>query len=243
MNKKKRNIIIVSILFVTIVLVIIGIFCFGNDGTTNILLINDKKDNGSKEEINTDNEEDNADNNYMNELDNDNINTNNNLDSSEDYDEEDVIEYFENMENEVKNSSSFKEKFKEYFTTIVDFIFYDKKIKGHTFRELSGTAKAKVVGIALKIDNKIEEYVPNYKETISSTSGKIYSNIKEKLVALYMDIATDICKNNEEGCNTVKDIFADIKSTCKIGWDFIKNLIGSGTSKIKEWYEIYSGKY
>ena len=94
------------------------------------------------------------------------------------------------------------------------------------------------MGIALKIENKIEEYVPNYKETISST----YSNIKERLITLYMDIATDICKNNEEECNKVKDIFADIKSTCKLGWNFIKNLIGRGTSKIKEWYEIYSGK-
>lgn len=238
MDKKKRNIIIVSVLFVTILLVAIGIFYFENDRTTNILLINDKKDNGSKEEINTENEEDNADNNYDDEQDNSNISTDNNLDSTEDNDEQGVIEYFENMEDEVKNSTSFKEKFKEYFTTIVDFIFYDKEIKGYTFKELSGTAKAKIVGIALKIDSKIEEYVPNYKETISGT----YKDIKERLITLYMDIATDICKNNEEGCNKVKDIFADIKSTCKIGWNFIKNLIGSGTSKIKEWYEIYSGK-
>lgn len=240
MDKKKRNIIIVSVLFVTIVLVVIGIFYFGNEKTTNILLINDKKDNGSEEEIKSkdENVEDNTDANYDTKQDNSNISTDNNLDSTKDNDEETVIEYFENMEDEVRNSSSFKEKFKEYFTTIVDFIFYDKEIKGYTFKELSETAKAKIVGIALKIDNKIEEYVPNYKETISST----YSNIKERLITLYMDIATDICKNNEEECNKVKDIFADIKSTCKLGWNFIKNLIGRGTSKIKEWYEIYSGK-
>ena len=107
---------------------------------------------------------------------------------------------------------------------------------------MSSTAKLKIISIALKIDNKIEEYIPGYKEKISSNGSKIYNNVKEKLVTLYLDISTEICKNHENGCNTAKEIFKDIKDNCKIGWDFIKKLVSSGTSKLKEWYEVYSGK-
>ena len=146
------------------------------------------------------------------------------------------------MGNEVEKSSSFKEKFKEYFITVVDFIFYNKEINGYTFDGLSGTAKAKIIGIALKIDNKIEDYVPNYKENIYSTSNKVYTDIKDKLIVSYMDVATDICKNNEKECIKVKEIFGEIKDVCKIGWDFIKGLFKGGFSKVKDWYEIYSGK-
>ena len=158
--------------------------------------------------------------------------------------EEDVVNYFEKKYDEVNNNSwdNVKDKAKEYFITIVDFIFYDGKIKGHTFNDLSSTAKLKIISIALKIDNKIEEYIPGYKETISSNGSKIYNNVKEKLVTLYLDISTEICKNYENGCNTAKEIFKDVKDNCKIGWDFIKKLVSSGTSKLKEWYEVYSGK-
>ncbi len=86
----------------------------------------------------------------------------------------------------------------------------------------------------LKIDNKIEEYIPGYKETISSNGSKIYNNVKEKLVTLYLDISTEICKNHENGCNTAKEIFKDIKDNCRIGWDFVKKLVSSGTSKLKK---------
>ena len=54
--------------------------------------------------------------------------------------------------DEVNNNSwnDVKDKAKEYFITIVDFIFYDGKIKGHTFNDLSSTAKLKIISIAFK---------------------------------------------------------------------------------------------
>ena len=107
---------------------------------------------------------------------------------------------------------------------------------------MSTSAKLKIISIALKIDSKIEEHIPGYKETISSNGSKIYNNVKERLVTLYLDISTEICKNHENGCNIAKEIFKDIKDNCKIGWNFIKNLLSSGTSRLKDWYEIYSGK-
>lgn len=174
----------------------------------------------------------------------DNMARQGNNDSSEDIkDENDVVQYFESNYNDINsNKVSIKDKAKEYFIDIVDFIFYDKEIKGYTFSELSDNAKIKVIALALKIDSKIEEYVPGYKNSISSNGNKIYTDVKERLVSSYLDLSVKICSNNEDGCNKAKDIFSDIKDNCKIGWSFIKKLASDGGNKLKDWYEIYSGK-
>ena len=237
MSKKK-----ILILIVTISVLFIA--------TVSFLIIKNKTDKMEKFEINNNenNEENNTENNTKNESKEDNDQNSNDVNIKDNSDdnyndsvtsEEDVVNYFEKKYDEVNNNSwdNVKDKAKEYFITIVDFIFYDGKIKGHTFNDLCSTAKLKIISIALKIDNKIEEYIPGYKETISSNGSKIYNNVKEKLVT-----STEICKNYENGCNTAKEIFKDVKDNCKIGWDFIKKLVSSGTSKLKEWYEVYSGK-
>lgn len=173
-----------------------------------------------------------------------NITRQDNSDSSEDMkNENDVVQYFENNYNDINsNKVSIKDKAKEYFIDIVDFIFYDKEIKGYTFSELSDNAKIKVIALALKIDSKIEEYIPGYKNSISSNGSKIYTDVKERLVSSYLDLSVKICSSNEEGCNKAKDIFSDIKDNCNIGWSFIKKLVSDGGNKLKDWYEIYSGK-
>ena len=253
MDNKRKNIILLSVLVVVFILMVIFISVefFGSDDVFDILLINSKKENDIQENMNNKSDNNNSADEDVVTSDDENIIIDDNKSQIEDtfgnennldYTEEEVVSYFENIGNEVEESISFKEKFKEYFINVVDFIFYDKEINGYTFSELSGTAKVKVISIALKIDNKIEEYIPGYKETISNASSKIYTNIKEKLITLYMDVSTDICKDNEKECDKVKEIFSDIKDSCKIGWDFFKGLVGDGFSKVKEWYEIYSGK-
>lgn len=267
MKERKNNIVLLVCLIVVFVIVVSLIMydLFSNDNYS-LLLINDENisdldvNEYDKEDIELNNDyftedkkEENIiiDNSEKNNLSNyeDNEDNNQNVVSkeenmSEDYDvaEEDVVNYFQNMELEIENSGSFKEKFKQYFITIVDFIFYDEEIKGYTFDELSDIAKIKIISFALKIDNKIEEYIPGYKETISATSNRVYSDIKEKLVMSYMDISTLICKDNEVSCNEVKEIFGEIKDVCKIGWSFIKNIVSNSAIKVREWYEIYSGK-
>lgn len=204
MSKKK-----ILILIVTISVLFIA--------TVSFLIIKNKTDKMEKFEINNNenNEENNTENNTKNESKEDNDPNSNDVNIKDNSDdnyndsvtsEEDVVNYFEKKYDEVNNNSwnDVKDKAKEYFITIVDFIFYDGKIKGHTFNDLSSTAKLKIISIALKIDNKIEEYIPGYKETISSNGSKIYNNVKEKLVTLYLDISTEICKNHENGCNTAK---------------------------------------
>lgn len=157
--------------------------------------------------------------------------------------EEEVVDYFEDNYNVINNNwEDVKDKTKEYFITIVDFIFYGGEIEGYTFNDLSTSTKLKIISVALKIDSKIEEHIPGYKNTISSNGSKIYNNVKERLVTLYLDISTEICRDHENDCDTAKEIFKDIKDNCKIGWTFIENLVSSGTSKLKDWYEVYSGK-
>lgn len=180
----------------------------------------------------------------LNSFDNENNSNNFDRDATDrniNYTEDDVVSYFESNESEIK-SGSFMEEFKDYFIEMVDFIFYGTEIKGYTFNDLTSTGKIKVISTALKIDSYIEEKSPGYKDNIKSSSSRVYSNVKEKLTTLFLDISSNICKNKEDGCSKAKEIFGDIKSTCKIRWSFIKNLLKSGSSKLKEWYEVYSGK-
>lgn len=139
---------------------------------------------------------------------------------------------------ENKNDVSFGEKAKNYFITIVDFIFYDRPISGVYFKNLTASAKLKVIGLALKVDGIIEKYYPSYKEDFSES----YKNAKSKLIELYLDSTAKYCENNEQVCNQAKADFQDLKKSLNITWDIIKDLTNSGISKLKKWYEIYSGK-
>ncbi len=132
------------------------------------------------------------------------------------------------------------EKAKEYFINAVDFIFYGKDIKGVYFDELSTKAKLKAISITLKIDDFIDKYVPNYKEKIFDT----YSNVKAKLVELYLDKTSEYCakEGNEKVCIEAKNDFEMLKKSYNISWEFIKNMGSKGISKLKQWYEVYSGK-
>lgn len=252
-NRKKNIILLCSLLIVLFVLVILFCFYFCKDNSIDILFSNDTSTNNDIIEGQDSNEfnsyvEDKVDtdiDNIYNEMDDtvDDIEDNKiNVDTMDSYNEDDVVSYFQNMYDDIEQSGSFKDKFKNYFIIIVDFIFYNGEIKGYTFSELSDITKVQIVGLALKIDSKIEEYIPNYKESISNSTGRVYTDIKEKLVTSYMDISSTICNNNENECDKVKEIFGEIKNVCKIGWEFIKNLVKDGFSRLKEWYEIYSGK-
>ena len=239
----------ISIVILIVIIIILVVF---------IILNNNKEENKINNEKNTNNEVSNTtnndnntnDNNYNNDNTNNNDNnpntknnsnynnnTNNNSNNTPST-EADVINYVSALESEIENESSLdkiKTKAKDSFITIVDFIFYDKEIKGYTFSELTDSAKLKIISIALKIDSKIEEYIPNYKESISST----YNKAKDKLVMLYLDTTISICSNNQEECNKAKEIFSNIKDKANIGFSYIKEIAINGKNKIKDYYEIF----
>ena len=155
------------------------------------------------------------------------------------YTENDVIEYFQTASNNLdqqndQNNSSFVDKAKNAFTTVVDFIFYGKEINGYTFNELTTSAKMKIIEIALKIDSKINEYFPNYKESIKAG----YENIKGKLAYAYLEITSSLCGAvGTDTCEQAKEDFNNMKKSFSFTFDLIKELAKSGASKVKEFYE------
>lgn len=153
--------------------------------------------------------------------------------------DEQIVTYFTNFESEVDQSSSLKDTIKEKFVTIVDFLFYDGKIGNKTFNELSNTTKLKVLEIALNIDQKIEKKFPGYKESISTNSKNIYTNIKGKIIQLYLDVTTNICNDNPELCNEAKIGLGNLKKSFSLTWDFVKETSGIGLEKLKSWYEVW----
>ena len=94
------------------------------------------------------------------------------------------------------------------FVTVVDFLFYDKEIGGYTFNQLTNSAKLQVIKIALSIDHKIDEYFPNYKDSIK----KGYESVKEKLAELYLKTTSSLCETvGEDTCNQAKEDFETMK--------------------------------
>ena len=151
---------------------------------------------------------------------------------------EDIITYFEEentLLTNYKEDVNLKEKIKDSFVTIIDFLFYDGTIKGKKFSELSNSAKLKVLKLFFFIDEKIENHFPEYKEELS----KKYKNVKEKAIEKYLDITVKVCENKEETCNSAKNDFKELKEKFKITWDMLKNISASGLSKLKKWYEIW----
>lgn len=150
--------------------------------------------------------------------------------------DENVLAYFNNEVNTADTKS--KGTLKNAFIKVVDFIFYDKDINGYYFKDLTASAKLKVIGLALKLDAIIDKHFPGYKEELSSS----YAKAKDNLITLYLNLTSEFCKNNDSICESAKNDFSLLKESLNLSWDVIKNLAKSGTNKLKEWYEIFSGK-
>ena len=156
--------------------------------------------------------------------------------------EDQVISYFEalnqNMEN-YPNDKSLKTTIKSGFVTMVDFLFYDGQIAGKTFDELSESTKLQVLKLAYIIDGKIETYFPDYKEELSNTGSKIYTNVKSKVLETYLDLSTKVCTNNQDLCQTAKEGLSDLKNNFSLTWSWIKEISGVGLTKLKDWYAVW----
>lgn len=156
--------------------------------------------------------------------------------------EEEIVAYFENLDKNLdlySQNKSLGQSVKEGFVAIVDFLFYEGTIKGKMFHELSASAKIKILKIAFSIDQKIDQYFPGYKEEISSTSNKIYTNVKAKLLESYLDITTEVCENQPDTCVAAKQGLSDLKANFSLTWNFVKDISGVGISKLKSWYEVW----
>ena len=155
-----------------------------------------------------------------------------------DKNENNVVKFFEEKSNAIKSgdSKTLREKAKDGFVTAVDFIFYDKEVKGYKFKELTNNAKLKIISIALSIDNKIDTYFPGYKDEIK---GK-YNNIKTKLAEKYLEYSAKLCESvGEETCNSAKEGWTKLKESFSLTGDFLKDVGKDAGEKIKNWYESF----
>lgn len=164
-----------------------------------------------------------------------------------------VVEYISNvtdevvsLENEKSLSQETKESLKNTFITLTDFIFYDGTIKGKTFKDLTMESKEKILELYEKIDAKIENVYPNYKDEIKDTSTKIYSKAKEKTTILkeylkknYIDLIGEEAYQKEieaidNAKENIKEKATPIINTTK---EKTKEVYESTKDKLNTWYQ------
>lgn len=149
-----------------------------------------------------------------------------------------------NSINTESSTSNFSDKAKATFISIVDFLFYDGTIKGVTFNELTDAGKQKVLELANKIDVKLEEKVPGYKDKISSTTSSAYNKASEVIkngASSLNNFAKE--KLGDENYNSIIDAKDELVKYSKNAL----NLVGSAGSKIfsstkdklNDWYQNF----
>lgn len=171
--------------------------------------------------------------------------------SNQDYSEKDkiVIDELESIEKTTEKvlnegSTSYSEKAKGIFISLVDFIFYDGTIKGVTFDELSNSGKEKVLKIVSSIDKKIENKIPGYKESISSKTSIAFKKASEIIQASAQNI-NEFSKEKlgEENYNSILSAKDELVDYTKQAFTIVKSFSSSTFTKIKDklssWYENF----
>lgn len=156
--------------------------------------------------------------------------------------EEAVLSYMETENNNLKSNFN-KGTAKQYFVSLIDFIFYGGKIKGTTFNELTNSAKEKVIYLALKTDGIIDKNIPGYKETL----GNSYKNAKNQLIVKYTEVSTKVCTEKQDLCAEINRDVADLKNSLNITWDIIYDIYvemikpagAAGLQKLSDWYKVW----
>lgn len=145
--------------------------------------------------------------------------------------------YFESEANYIENNmneqtfTNIKDKAINFTKDGIDFIFYGKEINGITFKELSEETKQKIIDLVNKIDNKIMEYDPDYKETIGNKYEDVKDFTKDSIQkgkdkikeTIGEDTYSDIINKSKEIIEKDKEIISDL-------WDKGKNWLNSKKS-------------
>lgn len=162
-----------------------------------------------------------------------------------------VIQTLNSSLNEINNSSSndksFSDSAKATFINIVDFIFYDGKINGVTFDELTDKGKQEVLKIAQKIDEAIEEKIPGYKETISEKASNAFNKASE-LIKKGANNFSNFLKEKlgEEDYNAIikskDELVYYTKNAVSFIGDVGSSLFNSAKDKLNSWYQDFKNK-
>ena len=152
---------------------------------------------------------------------------------------EKVVKYIENDEKNVftdANIEEFNAKVKAEIIKITDFVFNGTEINGHTFDELTEQAKLYVMDLLVKIDAKIEEVHPGYKDEIKIKVKDYTDRIRDK----YYEITEKICTEmGTTACNQAKKDVETMKENFNLTLALAKVTGKSTIESLKEWYEIF----
>lgn len=146
--------------------------------------------------------------------------------------------------NEAKSDKDFSEKAKATFISIVDFLFYDGTINGVTFNELTTSGKEKVLELANKIDTKLEEKSPGYKDKISSGTSKAFNKASEVIKKGAKNI-NDFAKEalGNDNYNSIIDAKDELVKYSKNAFSFVRGvgskLYSNTKDKLNEWYQNF----
>lgn len=237
MNKKIIIIGIVSGIALLLIGCLIGITYANNKNEEVKEEIKEKEDN-NKEEIKIDRKLN--DNENKDTIKNDNYNEKDNI----------VIDELNNTLNNIEKSTrdeNFKDKASSTFISIVDFLFYDGTIKGISFDELTEKGKEKVLEISSKIDVKLEEKCPGYKEKISNSTSKAYQKASKIIKKGAKNI--NAFAKNALGDDNYQAIIDAKDELVKYSKESLNYVTGAGSKvfnntkeKLNEWYQNFKNK-
>ena len=242
MNKKTIKIGLVSGISLLFIGCLIGI-TYANKKNERVKIkeqvkeeIKEKEDN--KEEIKIDSKPN--DNENKETIKNDNYNEKDNI----------VIDELNNTLKNIEESTqdeNFKDKASSTLISIVDFLFYDGTIKGISFDELTEKGKEKVLEIASKIDVKLEEKCPGYKETISNNTSKAYQKASEIIKNGAKNI-NDFAKSalGDENYQAIIDAKDELVKYSKESLNYVtgagSKVFNNTKEKLNEWYQNFKNQ-
>lgn len=145
------------------------------------------------------------------------------------------------------NDETVKDKIINLGINIVDFIFYEKEINGVKFNDLTEETKNKIKEIAIKIDNKIMEKYPHYKEDIKTTTTTVASDLSIKMNEIANDVDNYLSKKiGEDKYNEIKkdvtDVGNGVVDTVKDISDVVVEKTKETWKTLKDWYEKNTDK-
>lgn len=243
MNKKIIIISIVSGIALLLIGCLIGI-TYANKKNEEVKEEIKEKEDNNKEEIKI--------NSKPNDNENKDISNNKDTIKNDNYNEKDNI-VIDELNNTLKNieestqDENFKDKASSTFISIVDFLFYDGTIKGISFDELTEKGKEKVLEISSKIDVKLEEKCPGYKEKISNSTSKAYQKASEIIKKGAKNI-NDFAKSalGDENYQAIIDAKDELVKYSKESLNYVtgagSKVFNNTKEKLNEWYQNFKNK-
>lgn len=237
MNKKIIIISIVSGIALLLIGCLIGI-TYANKKNEEVKEEIKEKEDNNKEEIKIDRKLN--DNENKETIKNDNYNEKDNI----------VIDELNNTLKNIEESTqdeNFKDKASSTLISIVDFLFYDGTIKGISFDELTEKGKEKVLEISSKIDVKLEEKCPGYKEKISNSTSKAYQKASEIIKKGAKNI-NDFAKSalGDENYQAIIDAKDELVKYSKESLNYVtgagSKVFNNTKEKLNEWYQNFKNK-